>query len=325
MFTVSDRLNAQELQFAQLKEFALENGEAFAPCKIGYRTYGTLNAERTNAILATVWFTGTSEQISISDSGVLDSTKYFIIVVDPFGNGISSSPSNYKLSDNQKFPQFNIRDMVKAQHWLITEKFGIRQLLAVTGASMGGMQAFEWLVTYPEMVKKVISIVATPQLTSHDLLTMEVMLLGIRAAKECNTCDPADFFSAYSASILRTPQFRMKETAHDQYPKFLQSVLREGRKDFFADNVVSQIKAIKMHDITTPFGGSWERTTERVKADVILVFNTADHSIRYEPASKFAEMIDAKTLQFNSDCGHLVTVCEHEIIDRTLIQFLGDL
>lgn len=198
-------LRAQKLQFEHLKEFTLESGEVFAPCKIGYRTYGQLNAEKTNAILAPVWFTGNSVQVSVGKGQVLDSKNYFILVVDAFGNGVSTSPSNYKLSGNQKFPEFNIRDMVKAQHWLVTDKFGINKLFAVTGTSMGGMQALEWLVTYPEMVKKVISIVATPQLTSQDFLSMEVMQLGLEAGINCKTCDPADFMqiNVYSGASRR--------------------------------------------------------------------------------------------------------------------------
>ena len=325
VLNVSGELGAQELKFAHLKEFSLESGDVFAPCKIGYRTYGKLNAEKSNAILATVWFTGNSGQIAVGKDQVLDSTKYFILVVGPFGNGVSSSPSNYKPSANKKFPEFNIRDMVKAQHWLVTEKFGISQLFAVTGASMGGMQAFEWLVTYPDMVKKVIPVVATPQLTSHDLLSMDIMQLGLEAGINCNTCDTADFFSAYTSSILRTPQFRIRETAPDQYPEFLKGVLAEGRKDFIPENIISQIKAIRKHDITKPYEGSWEETVSRAKANVLVIFNTADHSLRYEPALKFAEMSGAKILQFNSDCGHLITVCEHEKIDKAVTQFLGSL
>lgn len=83
-FVINEKIVGQELQFANLEKFQLENGEVIAPCKIGYRTYGKLNADKSNVVLAEVWFTGNSSQISVGKGEIFDSTKYFIVIVDPF-------------------------------------------------------------------------------------------------------------------------------------------------------------------------------------------------------------------------------------------------
>ena len=113
-------LHAQEQQFASLGDFKLENGATIRDCRIGYRTFGNLNADRSNAVLITTWAGGTTEQLksSIAAGGLIDPTKYFVIAIDALGNGVSSSPSNSRLQPRMKFPQFTLRDAVNTQHEL---------------------------------------------------------------------------------------------------------------------------------------------------------------------------------------------------------------
>src|SRR5262245_49115039 len=87
---------AQELMFADLGEFALESGSLLHDCRIGYRTFGSLNPQKSNAVLFPSWNTGTSQSLArlIGPGKLVDSTKYFVIAVDALGNGVSSSPSN---------------------------------------------------------------------------------------------------------------------------------------------------------------------------------------------------------------------------------------
>jgi homoserine O-acetyltransferase len=132
-------------RFVELGDFRLESGEIIRECRIGYRTFGELNHEKSNAVLFTTWFIGTTEDLVnlIGPGKLVDSSKHFVIAVDAFGNGVSSSPSNSKLQPGPKFPQFSIKDMVNSQHELLTREFKIKHLYAVTGISMGGMQTFQ--------------------------------------------------------------------------------------------------------------------------------------------------------------------------------------
>src|SRR5579871_1479294 len=104
-------VDAQTLQFAELSDFKLESGEVLHDCRIGYRTFGTLNSSKSNAILFPTWALGTTEQLMANVGGpgsLVDSNKYYVILVDALANGVSSSPSNSKLQPRMKFPKVTI-------------------------------------------------------------------------------------------------------------------------------------------------------------------------------------------------------------------------
>ncbi len=102
-------------QFADLGVCKLESSQHIEGCRLGYRTWGKLNADATNAILAPTWFTGTSAQLSdaLVKTKFADPAKYFVIVVDALGDGVSSSPSNSTTQPRMSFPAFTTRDMVE--------------------------------------------------------------------------------------------------------------------------------------------------------------------------------------------------------------------
>jgi homoserine O-acetyltransferase len=134
-------------QFASLGDFKLESGETIRDFRLGYRTLGQLNPDKSNAILFPTWFTGTSAQLVplVGPGKIVDSSKYYVILVDALGNGISTSPSNSQAQPHMKFPKFGIRDMANSQHHFLTQI--AHQSPAVMGISMGGMQTFQWMVS----------------------------------------------------------------------------------------------------------------------------------------------------------------------------------
>ena len=106
------------LQFADLGTCELESGEVIRDCRVGYRTFGRLNAERSNAILfpTALWNRTDAAGELFGPQGLLDTSEWFVIAVDAFGNGVSSSPSNSPTQGGASFPQFTIRDMVNSQY-----------------------------------------------------------------------------------------------------------------------------------------------------------------------------------------------------------------
>ena len=131
---------AQPDQVYVIPEFTFESGEKLADMKVGYSTQGTLNADKSNAILVTH---GTSQNrnvynLFIGPGKALDTDKYFIVAVDAIGGGLSSQP---KDGLGTKFPKYIVRDMVHAQHELVTKHLGISKLHAIGGPSMGAFQA----------------------------------------------------------------------------------------------------------------------------------------------------------------------------------------
>src|SRR5215831_9549944 len=105
-------------QFADLGNLKLQNGSVIFDFRVGYRTLGRLNAGKSNAILWPTWLGGTSQDLLefIGPEKVLDSSKYFVVLVDAIGAGVTTSPSNSKTQPFMKFPKFSIRDMVEAEY-----------------------------------------------------------------------------------------------------------------------------------------------------------------------------------------------------------------
>jgi len=112
-----------DFQLYELGDLVLETGETLRDAKLAYRTIGTLNADKSNAILVTTWFSGTGkimEDVYVGEDHALDPSKYFIIIVDQLGSGVSSSPQNNPAPQTMgKFPKLSIGDDVSAQHRLL--------------------------------------------------------------------------------------------------------------------------------------------------------------------------------------------------------------
>ena len=109
----------------------------------------------------------------------IDPAKYFVIAVDAISNGLTTSPSNSKAQPRMLFPKFNIRDMVNSTQRLVKDQFGIAKLVTVVGASMGGMQALQYAVTYPEMTRSVVAIVPLAKTTPWTTNMLELLRQGI--------------------------------------------------------------------------------------------------------------------------------------------------
>src|SRR5436305_8488520 len=124
-------------QFAELGDFRLEDGSVIHDFRLGYRTLGKLNAEKSNAILWPSWLGGRSQDLlpSVGPDKWVDSTRYFVILVDAIGDGVTSSPSNSTKQPLLKFPEFTIRDMVESEHRLATDVLHLSGLRAVMGIS----------------------------------------------------------------------------------------------------------------------------------------------------------------------------------------------
>ena len=161
----------------------LEEGGTIRGCKLAYATFGVLNSAGDNAIVVPTWYSGTSkvmEQVYIGNGRALDPEKYFIVVINQIGNGLSSSPHNTPApAGAANFPRVRIGDDVRAQHKLVTERFGLSSLALVVGGSMGAQQTYEWAVRYPDMVRRAAPIAGTARNTVHDFLFTETLVDAI--------------------------------------------------------------------------------------------------------------------------------------------------
>jgi len=178
----------------------LQRGGQFGPITLAYETWGTLNATQDNAILIAHALTGSSHAHDeerpddvkaawwnplIGPGRPFDTSRYFVICSNVLGGCYGSTgPSSIDPRTGQpyamRFPIVTIRDMVHAQQRLI-EHLGVRQLAMVTGGSIGGQQALEWAVTFPELVRKVAVVASTASLTAQAVAFSEVQRQAIMA------------------------------------------------------------------------------------------------------------------------------------------------
>ena len=182
----------------------LDSGATLAPVEVAYESYGELNAQKTNAILVLHAFSGDAHAAGINHEigkpgwwdnmigpgKAFDTDKYFVLCSNVLGGcrgttGPSSMNPATGCPYAMSFPVITIGDMVRLQKMLI-DSFGIRRLLSVTGGSMGGMQALEWAVAYPESLVSAIPVAATTRHSAQQIAFNEVGRQAIMADLDWN-------------------------------------------------------------------------------------------------------------------------------------------
>lgn len=170
-----------DYEIYSLGDFVLQRGATLRDAKLAYKTFGKLNAKKDNVVVFPTWYSGqhVDNEWLIGKGMTLDPAKYFIIIPNMFGNGLSSSPSNTPEPYNKsRFPQVTAYDNVRAQYQLVTEKFGIKKLKLVVGWSMGALQTFHWGAMYPDMVERIAPFCGSAKCSRHNFVFLE----GVKAA-----------------------------------------------------------------------------------------------------------------------------------------------
>lgn len=305
---------APQQQFANMGDLQLESKAIINDCAIGYRTIGTLNADKSNAILFTTWHTGTSRDAAgmLASGALFDPAPWYIIVVDALGNGVSCSPSNSKTQPGPSFPQFSVRDMVASQHKLLTEKLGVQHLRAVMGYSMGGMQAFQWTVSYPGFMDVAIPIAGTPRLTASDMLFLRIVEKSVldEPAYEGGQYakNPAlPMYNLLFAMNFDSPAHRSARTAPKDFEKFFREVQASDPASMDANNSLWQIRAVLGHDVAQ--GGKLEDAAGRAKTRIVAINAAQDHLVNPAPPQAFAKLRKEEVALLDTDCGHAALRC----------------
>jgi homoserine O-acetyltransferase len=186
----------------QLGNVVLQHGATLRDAHLAYKTYGKLNADKSNVIVYPTWYSGqhTDNEWLIGKGMALDPEHYFIIVPNMLGNGLSSSPSNtpepYNLS---RFPTVTLYDNVMLQHRLVTEKFGIKKIKLVVGWSMGAQQTNQWGCLFPDMVERIAPFCGSAKTAPHNFVFLE----GVRVALSADAAWNNGWYSTPPSKGLR--------------------------------------------------------------------------------------------------------------------------
>ncbi len=309
---------AQDVERFELGDFELESGEVIEGAFLTYVTHGELNEAGDNAILVlpSLMANHTRHDFLIGPGLALDPERYFIIAANTLGNGHAISPSNSETQPGFDFPQFSIRDMVNAQHQLVTEEFELDGLLAVVGLSMGGMQTYEWAASYPDFMEAIVPIITMGKTTAWVTAIWENHRRAIMADFDAAEGDEPATDTGFRAAIgglmvwARHWHWMDEEFAEDNL-----GVLDwlAGLEDTLAAawdpvNYVYQTRAEDLHDISEAPGmtGDYEEALRSIEVPALLMPGTYDILHPVDDSRRAAELMPNATLvEIESPIGHL--------------------
>src|SRR5580693_3318001 len=175
-----------------IANFHTESGATIPSAHIIYGTYGHLNAVKDNVILLPSHYMADYHGYEwlIGPGHALDTSKFFLVATELFGNGRSSSPSNTpEPFHGPRFPVMTIRDNVEAVHRLLTQELHVHHLRAVIGFSMGAQQAFQWAVSYPDFMDRIVATSGTAKTYGHGVVRLEGQIAALTADPSFNKGD----------------------------------------------------------------------------------------------------------------------------------------
>ena len=363
-------VNTQYFTFAEPpNEMLLEGGSKLGPITLAYETYGELDADRSNAVLILHALSGDAHVAGrhhpedrkpgwwdalVGPGKAFDTNKYFIICSNVLGGCMGSTgPSSVNPATGKPygldFPVVTIGDMVRAQYELVRH-LGIEKLLCAAGGSMGGMQALDWAIRYPDAVESAIVISAT---TRHDAQHIAFHAVGREAIRTDPRFNGGDYtpesgpksglaiarmlahITYLSDKSMRTKFGRRLQNAGPLHFDLDKEFSVESYLEYQGEQFVARFdantylfvsKALDYFDIARSYG-SLDAAMKRVKAKVMVLAFSSDWLY---PAEQSEEMVysltraekDVTYLNVTSEYGHDAFLLETDVMARLLSGFL---
>ena len=327
----------------ELGNVTLLRGATLRNAKLAYKTYGKLNADKSNVIVYPTWYSGQhyDNEWLIGEGMALDPKKYFIVVPNMLGNGLSSSPSNTAAPyDRARFPNITLYDNVSLQHRLVTEKFGIKSIKLVVGWSMGAQQTNQWGCLYPDMVERIAPFCGSAKTAPHNFVFLE----GVKAALTSDAAWANGWYESPPTKGLRavgrvyagwglSQPFYMQELWHTMGYSSLEDFLVAFWEGFFlpkdANNLLTMLWSWQNGDISANpvFNGDFKKALSAIKAKAIVMPGEMD---LYFPVvdnqAEVAQMPDAVCRPIPGVWGHFAgggaNPVDTKFIDENLKELL---
>jgi homoserine O-acetyltransferase len=270
-----------------IRGFQFASGDQLPELRLHYTTLGTPAEDAGGVVRNAVLIlhgTGGAGASFLRDqfAGVLfgpgqllDATRYFLIMPDGIGHGLSSKPSDGLRA---RFPRYTYDDMVRAQHRLLSEGLGVNHLRLVMGTSMGGMQTWLWGQRYPAFMDALLPLASLPaQIAGRNRMMRRMIMDAIRSDPEWRdgeyTAQPRGLTSAiYTLLFMVSSPFQWQRQAPD----------RASADIMFDELVQSYLAQLDANDMLYQFDASRdynpEPDLERIEAP-LLAINSADDQV----------------------------------------------
>lgn len=302
-------------------DLRLSSGATYRGARLSYRTYGKLSPARDNVVLYPTSYSAQhlDTEWLIEPDGILDPTRWFVVIPGMFGNGLSSSPSNTAPPwDGSRYPHFSILDNVRVQRRLLREVFGVERLKMVYGWSMGGMQAYQWAASFPDEVERIAVVCGAARCARHNYVFLE----GVKAAL---TADPAWRDGRFErkperglramgrvyAGWAMSQAFYRDELWRQIGFSSLEDYLVGGWEGNFlrrhAEDLLAQIHTWQHFSIADDpaCGGDFEAALRAIRAEVLLMPGRTDLYFRVEDnADELPRLARGRLAPIESDWGH---------------------
>jgi homoserine O-acetyltransferase len=284
-----------DYEIFQLGNVVLQCGLTLPNAQLAYKTYGQLNAARDNAVVMPTFYRGhhTDTEAMMTAGRALDPEKYFIIVPNMFGNGLSSSPSNTPPPfDRAAFPGVTLYDNITCQQRLVTEHLGIERIRLVVGFSMGAQQAYHWGALYSGMVGGIAPICGSARTSPHNYLFLE----GVKSALTAS----ADFAEGWYTN----PPVKGLRAFSRVYAGWVYS------QDFFREQEYRKLGLASMEDVVRSMEGRYRARDANDLLAMLWTWQHADISANETHKGDFAAALRA------IKCRAIAMPCETDLYFR---------
>ena len=306
-----------------LGDVTLLSGVILPSAKMAYKTYGSLNASGDNVILLPTFYTGTHKRNEgfFGSGRAIDPNKHFIVSVNMFGNGLSSSPSNTSAPyDGPRFPLITLWDNISNQHKLLTEHLKVKRLALVTGWSMAGCQAYQWAAQFPDIVNAILPFCSSAKTSPHNFVFLE----GVKAAlcadqkwKEGNYVSPpvnglkafARIYAGWAFSQTFYREKLYKKLGFNTIEDLLVNWENDHIENWDANNLLAKLATWQVNDISVGphYKNDIKKALQSIRAQTILIPCTQDLYFRPEDNVFEAQHIpNVEIRPYDSPWGHCV-------------------
>ena len=344
MKTVSKKISFRD-------SLTLESGQVLSGFELMTETYGELNSDKTNAVLVCHAFSGNHHAAGISDGETkpgwwdeiigdgktIDTTKFFVVSLNNIGGCHGSSGPTTITTESgtpfgADFPEVSVSDWVRTQK-LLADHFEINCWEMVAGGSLGGMQALQWAISYPERIKKAAIIAASSKISTQNIALNEVAreiikkdehfhngdylamgespMKGLKAARMLGhiTYLSESNMSKRFGRKLQDPENKMDEAVNYEVENYLQYKGEQFSKTFDANSYILMTKAMDSFDPAKDFDNDLVKCLQSIQAKLLIASFDSDWLFPKEygleiQMSAIKAGIDSSYIELDGDYGH---------------------